>query len=176
MKRLAIFIITGDRGEGKTTFAANLAGILQENNFSVKGIIAERYTEGPATGFRLADPAGGTSITLAEKTGTGSVNRTGSYIFYPEAIKKGKSIISDAIKGGTEVIFIDEVGAGELDGKIWAEPLEMLLRTYSGILIITVRKKFLERVTFHWQINPVAVFDVKTCNPRQASDLIISSK
>lgn len=176
MNRPAIFIIKGERGEGKTTFAANLAALLQEKNFSVKGIIAERHTEGTATGFRLTDPAGGTGIPLAEKTGTGSLNRTGSYIFYREAIRKGKSIISDAIKENSEVIIIDEVGAGELDGKIWAEPLEMLLRTYTGILIITVRKKFLERVTSHWQINPVAVFDVKTGTPRQASDLIISSK
>ncbi len=176
MNRPAIFIITGERGEGKTTFAAKLALILQENNFAVKGIIAERYTDGPATGFMLTDPAGGISIPLAGKTGTGSENRTGSFIFSREAIKKGNSIISDAIQACSEVIFIDEVGAGELDGKIWAKPLEMLLKTYPGILVLTVRKKFLERVTCHWQIDPVAVFDVKTVNPSEASQLIISSK
>ena len=183
MNRPAIFIITGEHGEGKSSFAVTLAGILIENQLKVKGIIAEGYWEGSVrSGFDLTDPDTGIKIPLAEKRGTDtpvtksdSANDTGSggFVFHKSALRKGNSIIRQAIIQKYDVIIIDEIGARELSGEIWSEPLEMLLRSHRGILLLTVRKKFLETVTGHWQIEPAGIFDISSVRAAQAAEIIL---
>jgi hypothetical protein len=51
-----IFIISGKRGEGKTSLAKKLAGILRQNSYSAGGIITERVMDGGETaGYNLVD-------------------------------------------------------------------------------------------------------------------------
>ena len=186
MQRPAIFIITGEQGEGKSSFAAALAEILLENRLKVKGIIAEGYLEGPVRkGFDLTDPDSGIRIPLAEKRDTGSPvapsdsvnsNGPGRYIFHKSALRKGNSIIRQAITQKYDVIVIDEIGASELRGEIWSELLELLLRSHGGILLLTVRKKFLETVINHWQINPAGIFDISSLSAEEAAEIILDYK
>ncbi len=183
MQRPAIFIITGEQGEGKSSFAAALADILLENQLKVKGIIAEGYWEGPVrTGFDLTDPDTGIRIPLAEKADTGSPvvpsdsvkdNGPGGFVFHKSALRKGNSIIRQAITRKYDIIIIDEIGASELRGEIWSEPLEMLLRSHRGILLLAVRKKFLETVTGHWQIDPAGIFDISSVRAEEAAEIIL---
>ena len=183
MHRPAIFIITGEHGEGKSSFAATLAELLIENQLKVKGIIAEGYWEGSVrSGFDLTDPDTGIKIPLAEKTGTDSPvappdslkdNGPGSFVFHKSALRKGNSIIRQAITQKYDIIIIDEIGASELRGEIWSELLELLLRSHGGILLLTVRKKFLETVINHWQIDPAEIFDISSVRAEEAAEIIL---
>lgn len=64
----AIFIITGEKGEGKSSFTGRLAEILKNHDCTVTGIIAEGLLKGTSrTGFLLTDAGTGIKIPLAER-------------------------------------------------------------------------------------------------------------
>lgn len=168
-----IFIITGEQGEGKSVFAGQLSSILKNRQYSVKGIIAKGvWKNNIRSGFELTDPSGDKSCFLAERISLPFVNKPGKFRFDPQALEKGHSIIRQAIALRYDVIILDEIGMAEIKGGAWCRAFEMLLDSCPGILIITVRSKYLEKVMLRWKIDPVEVFNVLSTTPLKAAEVV----
>jgi nucleoside-triphosphatase THEP1 len=219
MQGPAIFIITGEQGEGKSSFTGRLAETLKNHGCTVAGIIAEGLLKGTLrTGFLLTDAATGIKIPLAERishtgprkiknpsikdkqekqagsddytlspgsekkegnqgrpeTETGGEQvKAGNFIFFRPALLEGKKIIENAILYRPDIIILDEIGSLELEGRIWAGTLESLLERWRGILILTVRQKFLKSVISHWKLNPAGIFNIACINTGGAAEKIL---
>ncbi|TVR71989.1 MAG: hypothetical protein EA408_07920 [Marinilabiliales bacterium] len=218
-----IFLITGSKGGGKSSFASALAKILDGRNCKTGGFIAPGSVEGGIrSGFSLAHPDGSiimhlatrttssrtgtgpadgsinippTEGTTSSRTGTGpadgSINTlptdgnassstgnqvtAGSFAFNPEAIRKGHTIIRKAVTEKCDVIFLDEVGAAEMEGKIWAEALSSLLDSHTGITVLVTSRKNLTSVIKHWDLAPAGIFDIDHVTPVKAAEAVISN-
>ncbi len=195
-----IFIITGAKGGGKSSFAAALAKILAGKNCKAGGLIAPGRVEGGIrSGFSLAYPDGSIIMPLATRTTsprtgngptdgsiimplpvgiasprTGTGPTAGSFVFIPEAIEKGLSIIQKAVKERCDVIFLDEVGAAEMEGRIWAAALSSMLDSHTGITVLVTSRRNLTSVMKHWDLVPAGIFDIDNITPAKAAEAIIS--
>ena len=169
----ALFIITGEQGEGKTGFALTLAGILKKREYTVMGFIAKGYRKGGLrTRFELTDLYSGKTIPLAERGPAGRQGERGVFIFNSDAVTAGCTIIRRAVRKNAGIIIVDEVGALELGGRVWSPAIDELAERFRGVLVITVRRKFLESVTGKWNLAPVAVFPLSSSMPQEAADEI----
>ena len=169
----SIFIISGEQGEGKSTFAKKLAIILREKKYAVRGIIAKgSWKDGLRSGFELIDLESGMTMPLAARDQAGQPGECGSFTFNDDAVAWGRSILSLAAGRNEGVILLDEVGPLELRGEVWAPVLDELIAKFSGILVITVRLKLLEDVTHKWDLTPVAVIHLSSSTPQEAAGII----
>lgn len=182
MDRPAVFIITGGQGDGKSIFALDMAGILKMRNCSVSGFIAEGRWEGAVrSGFDLVNIDTGSRIPLAKRSPScrpqpGSLQepgRQGAFIFSDEALRTGVEIIRQAVETNAEVIIMDEIGAFELRDEGWAASLGLLLNNYSGIIVLAVRHKWLDRVIEKWKIDPVEIFDISSISAAEAAETVL---
>lgn len=191
MHNPSVFIITGEQGEGKSSFAKDLAEKLQKANFKVGGFTATGRLSGSLrSGFDLTPVGAGEPVPLAERAvsaanpadafspqpGLLPNGAKGNFLFNEQGLKTGEQIIKEAAgKNETEIFILDEIGIFELNGEVWARPLELLLKTYRGVLVVTVRGKLLERVIEKWQINPSGIFNICMISVKEAADAISGS-
>jgi len=166
-----VFIISGERGEGKTSLAKKLACILRQNSYSAGGIITERVMDGGETaGYNLLDLERGKRVKFLRISADDSLEKIGQYSIFPEAVDRGNKIL----RGGSNrtVTFIDEVGRLELDGGGWSGSLSFLLNRNESIIVLTVRDSFLEQVISKWGITDYTVINAATRSAEEAFDPI----
>jgi nucleoside-triphosphatase THEP1 len=156
-----IFIISGSRSEGKTTFIKNLTNELKKQNFSVGGIFAERVMKGNnTTGYDLVDIETGRREILLRQDEERWTSKIGKYHINPEGLKFGCSILdSDNLKD-KKVAVIDEVGLLELDDKGWAECFQKLIMLSANHVIISVRDTYVDEVIKKWKLKDAVIFKV----------------
>ncbi|MDT8400573.1 MAG: nucleoside-triphosphatase [Bacteroidales bacterium] len=166
-----VFIISGKKGEGKTSLAAKLAGMLRENTYRVGGILTERVMDrGETSGYDLLDIEAGNKIKFLRKSHDDTPEKIGSYSIYPAALDLGRNILC----GGSArtITVIDEVGRLELGGGGWSECLSLLLNRNEGIVILTVRDSLLEKVIKKWGIVNFHIINISGYSVQEAFDLI----
>lgn len=166
-----IFIITADRGSGKTTFLKELASILDIKEISYAGFYAEgTWDENKIRNtFTLTTLPNKENILLCDTT-TENWPLHGRFRFNPEAIYKGESILNQAKKGS--VLLIDEIGILELDGQVWAKSLSTMIEIDQNPIIFTVRRHFLKEVCGKWNIQHPIIFDATTDCPEDAVKML----
>lgn len=182
-----VFIITGGRAEGKSSLAISLASILESRSFTVGGVIARgRWKDGRRSGFDLVVPGNHNPVPLADAlcpgtNGSRDVADSGSppvtagrFIFNPAALAMGNSAIDDAIKEELDLIILDEVGAAEIEGRIWAVALRRLLGEYSGVLLLITARKNLTAVLSHFGIGPAGIFCTGSTTSEEAAAALTS--
>jgi nucleoside-triphosphatase THEP1 len=156
-----IFIISGSRSEGKTTFIKNLTNELKKQNFSVGGIFAEKVIkENNTTGYDLVDIETGKREIFLRQDEERWTSKIGKYHINPEGLKFGCSILdSDNLKD-KKVAVIDEVGFLELDNKGWAECFQKLIMLSVNHVIISVRDTYVDEVIKKWKLKDAVIFKV----------------
>lgn len=71
----------------------------------------------------------------------------GPFIFFNKGITAGKKILQECYINKTKNVIIDEIGKLELDGKIYADEIQQLMKYSDNInLYISVRTEFLESI------------------------------
>ncbi|HAH30868.1 MAG TPA: hypothetical protein DCL44_00980 [Elusimicrobia bacterium] len=142
-----VFIITGGHGSGKSSLAADLAEALRVSGKKPGGILSVGlWKNGERKGFDVIDLVSGVKVPLCRKGGSGTGTSTGDFNFYGEGISAGLKALSSERLTHANVVFVDEVGFLELEGKGWAPALTQL-RELKMPLIIVVRDYLLERIT-----------------------------
>jgi nucleoside-triphosphatase THEP1 len=142
-----IFIMTGDRDEGKTGNLRFTVYSLQCKMLSVGGIYSPKVMdEGKILGYDVVDVMTGERFSFLRKTGEEEDQKIGSYYILADGLEKGLRAIDKAIEAGVEVIVIDEVGRLELQGKGWASALRKVLAIKDINVYLAVRKDFVEEV------------------------------
>ena len=142
-----IFILTGERDEGKTRNLRFTIYNLQFRMVSVGGIYSPKVIEdGMIRGYDVVDIMTGERFEFLRKGGRDEDQRIGSYYIRQDGLEKGLKAIDRAIEAGVEVIAIDEVGRLELQGKGWAPALRKALAIKDIKVYLVVRKDFVEEV------------------------------
>lgn len=176
-RRPGIFILTGERQSGKTTFLKELIRIIRSKGINPGGFISEGIHEGEnRTGFNLIDISTGSETELCSTVERPGMIRQGRFWFSREALHKGEEIIRQAVSSRSGIIVIDEVGPLEISGKGWYDAIENATATSDAVHIWTVRKSLINKAARRWITGNVTVVDTTDALPEETAALIIDAK
>ena len=156
-----VYIVTGDIGDGKTTFLTNLAEMLIKENIPLGGIYSEKIMNGDkTTGYYIVSFNSGNKLQYLKLKSDINNDTIGRWEIIPGAIEQGRRMLSGNSLKDKKVIIIDEVGRLETQGKGWKKEVEFLLKQKDKILIISVRKRFTEEIIKAFSIRELRIFHV----------------
>ena len=148
---MSVSIVSGARGEGKTTFLRAYADRAATEGRSVGGIASPAVFEGDRRiGYDLIDLWRNHRCPLARViTPEDAAPTVGMYRFDDDAVATGNAAILTAVRDGLEVITVDEVGPLEFRGQGWAPALETALRECDPDqeLIVVVRASLVDELS-----------------------------
>lgn len=140
-------ILTGERGEGKTTLCIALAERARRAGWTVGGIVSPGHWEGGQRDmYRVRDLLSGEERVLARRSERAGTPRVGAFSFDPDGITFGRQALESAIAAKVQLLFVDEVGPLELRGDGWAPILHRLLSEATGAMVWVVRGELVEEV------------------------------
>lgn len=168
----SVFIVTANRHAGKTTFIKEMIAFLESKNQPIYGFYSEGFwdSNGERAGFNL--------ITLPEKKSTPLCDKIsthwqpfGSYNFNPDAIKLGFEQLENAPEG--TIVFIDEIGLFELEGKIWANALTNILSRGKNPIVVSIRRTFIEDAKEKWLLEKAVIIDATVECPEKVAQFFL---
>ena len=177
MSNKQIFIITGEKGEGKTSLLIEVLKFLQKRNIILSGFYAKGYWENNTrNAFDLINIKSGKSIPLCNSKETENWDYIFSYYFNPDALKAGNKILSKQNIKVSDLIVIDEIGKLDIKGNIWHDAVSNLVLNKNYNLLLVVRKSFVEDVINYWRIENPTIFEVGKNDAKSISEKIINLK
>ncbi|MBE0676069.1 MAG: DUF2478 domain-containing protein [Bacteroidales bacterium] len=169
-----IFIITGERQQGKTMFLKEMVSILTAHGISVSGFVSEGiHTDTGREGFMLRDIQGTRSAELCRTDDRFNGIKQGRYYFNPDAIKLGSDILGSTINSETRMVVIDEVGPLEISGGGWYAAIGNLTSASTAVQVWSVRKSLAEKAARRWNVGNVIIFDISLITPDEAAGHIL---
>jgi nucleoside-triphosphatase len=161
-----IFIVTGDQGEGKTSFVEKTIRLLRSENIHCSGVLAlGTWKKGLRDRFYLVDLNAEKEIIYCQRDPEEGWNKINHFYINPEGQKFGEQALSLEYVEHSSVVVIDEIGPFELAGHGWARSLDVLLESRISILLIVVRKPLLEEVLEKWKMTNAEQFDIHVASP-----------
>lgn len=155
--RSGAVIIEGEKGEGKSTFAAALADELKRRGVSVSGILSPAiFTAGERTGYAIENVHTGQQEVLARRVLPGEQADIGEWVFADEGFAFGTRALSFSPEAS--VFIVDEAGRWELSGGGWDAAVTRLILTTDVPLVVVVNKKFTEQIIRYWNFSEPMVF------------------
>jgi nucleoside-triphosphatase THEP1 len=168
-----MFIISGQRAQGKTTFAISLVKLLRQMNIRVAGFFSVRLMDGEVTtGYDIEDAETGKRkrfLRTGEECGAGKI---GKFTICEEGLSKGHKILHSQLHGRNRLVIIDEVGMLELGGGGWSESLDLLISKSHNHLLLIARDEFIEQVTEKFGLPGPVVFDISKITSEEAAERI----
>jgi molybdopterin-guanine dinucleotide biosynthesis protein A len=153
------FILRGEVGAGKTRAGERLAMGLKKQGVKVGGIISPRILDGDETvGYTVYDLASGEQRLFADTRPPGIA--VGKFFISPEGLAFARNAIERAA-AKAHVVFLDEVGRLELDGRGLATAVRTLLDS-SAVPVLLVRQSFIPAVLRAFSIHRYGLFDVSS--------------
>ena len=160
-----IFIISGEKGSGKTIFLIDVLALLQMNGFMVGGFVS--YHEFQSDCYHIKNIQTNEELPLMQRVATFD-QRPNHFKFFPEGVALGNNCIKKLLAQPPDIAIVDEIGGYELAGELWSSSFTQLVES-SVPLIFTTKAKQLEAVMKKWSIKPTLVFhDADFGNPQKA--------
>lgn len=170
-----VIIIAGDRHEGKTTFASELARHLKKKSKKVGGFIApgefENYRR---SSFKILDLETGLSKPLCSIHFTEG-EKTGPFRFDQNGQLFGQSLLDPENLKNKDFVIIDEIGPLEMKGEGWAPSIDKLMNDADYTLIWIVRKSLVNQVIEKWHLIDVELIDIKQQNPAEVAQSLLKN-
>jgi nucleoside-triphosphatase THEP1 len=147
-----ITLISGTRGQGKTTFLRAHLAVAAREGCLIGGIASPAVEQdGELLGYDLIDLRSGTRRPLARVAPDAPREETFGrrrFRFDTQALAEGNQAIISAVADGVGIIAIDEVGPLEFTGGGWYEGLVYALANCSPDqqLILVVRPKLVDKL------------------------------
>lgn len=155
-----VIIITGSKGEGKTTKLQELVKLIKESGISINGIIAEALIiNNKRNTYSLLDIESNNSYILCSSNTIKNAIKIGNFFFNKDAIKFGNQIIMSD-RDDKNILVIDEIGPFELKDKVWHNSLNTQLNHTNNLIIITVRNSLIKEVIQKYNIKNPKIFSV----------------
>lgn len=172
-----IFIITGGKAAGKTTFAGKLASFLKEKGVKPAGFLAERIMKGEeTTGYDLLNvETGERAEILRSGEVAGAAGKIGKFVISHSGLAFGEKILRQQAHHSRRLVFIDEVGALELRGEGWSSAVDQLIQESRNNVVLVVRDEFLERVKERWNLKDVVEFNIRSVDCNDAAENIVKT-
>lgn len=165
----SIFVVSDEKGSGKTTFLINILSLLQANGFAVGGFLALHEVE--SDWYKIIDIKTNKVSPLMQRVATFE-KRPHHFKFFPEGVEMGNDCIKELLMHPPDIAVIDEIGGYELRGKLWNSSFTQLVES-SVPLIFSVKERLLDKVMAKWSISPSHVFSSADFNsPGKAFECI----
>jgi nucleoside-triphosphatase THEP1 len=169
----AVFVLTGQRGSGKTSSLQKLTAELRTRGIAVGGILAPAVFDGPQRiGYDLMDLASGIRQRLCSVTIPSTGLSQGPYQFLPDTFRWGTQLLASHQEPPPAVLCIDELGPLELAGGGWSLALEGILQRPPRVLILTVRPSLAVFVLKRWGLRPQLSWQAGVDDPGQLLEAI----
>jgi nucleoside-triphosphatase THEP1 len=173
-KEKKVFIITGSKTGGKTTFMGKLAGWLYSENIETRGFLAERImSDNDTIGYDLVNLESGQKSRFLYVSEEESSQKIGRFSIYPDGLTIGKKILESLISTQDNIVIIDEVGRLELNGAGWAKNISELIEKSTNHLILVVRDEFVRKVREKWNLKNAVIISIDEISPEEAGKKII---
>lgn len=147
-----IIIISGEKHQGKSTLAFNLAKELINKNFTISGFITKSYNKnGKRDRYDIVNLNTDEYKTLARIDKPDSyIANIGPYYFSEDGFQFAKTSIDFQ---NSDIVFMDEIGLLEANQKGFYSDLKELLESNITNIAIVVRKDFIETIenTFNFK-------------------------
>lgn len=142
-------MLTGPVHSGKSTFLDDVVFELREGGWNVGGFLSESIWEAAeCTGYDLVDLIEDKTYPYIRRKGEETWQRTGSFFFIPEGLKKAQAIIRRDRQ--TDLLVVDEIGPLELAGKgLWPALKDILFPPPTNLLLVvrdSLRDAWLQRL------------------------------
>lgn len=156
---VAVHVVTGPPGAGKTSLVSAVAERLRRDGWQVGGIVAPAVGRGGAgAGYDVVDLRSGAREPLCRESAREGAARTGRFAFAAAGLAHGQAALAAARERPCDLVCVDEVGPLELRGQGWAEELAALAAAPSGRLLLVIRPQLVEGVLARWNLRPAAVW------------------
>lgn len=140
-------ILTGGRGEGKTTLCLALAERARHAGWKVGGIVSPgSWNDGGRDVYHVRDLLSGEERVLARQSKQAGTIRVGAFAFEPDGIAFGRQALESAKEANVQLLIVDEVGPLELRGDGWSPVLDRILADVFGVMVWVVRPELVEEV------------------------------
>ena len=173
-----IYVVTGEKGSGKSTVCARVAQAAAESGLAIAGIVTERAGGGdPGAPRRVVDLRsgqtrpfgsqgrerlrGGRPATTPIDTGrTGATDPlTPGWDFDEQVFSWVDAVLSRATP--CDLLVVDELGPLELlGGRGWVSALEVLRSRDYGVALVVCRPKLLDVLKEQLDPVPTTLFEV----------------
>lgn len=176
-RRYPVFILTGERGSGKTSALLQLADMLKEDGYTVGGIVTPgMWLNGKRESYEVLDIHSGERHPLCRRTETDSVSeiQAGLFSFDKNGIDFGCQVLNHAMDRRAEAILVDEAGPLELKGLGWAPLLDRLFHEVVRPVIVTIRESLVPQIVARWNLEPVRIWKADTAAPQRMFEEIRS--
>jgi nucleoside-triphosphatase THEP1 len=175
MNKPKVFILTGEKHEGKTTFAAALAEALKKQGIASGGFLAPgKFENNRRSEFDILDLKTGKQRPLCSihlKEG----ESIGPFCFDPSGQQLGNQILSPGHLEDVDVVFIDEIGPLEIKDQGWAPAIDKLMNEPNRTHIWIIRKGLVDEAIQKWELMDVQVFDISTAKSEVVRDAVVRS-
>jgi nucleoside-triphosphatase len=147
-----LFLVTGSRGAGKTTFCDHLVQAARGAGWRAGGLISHAVFEGTQrTAIDTEDLRSGETRRLAVAAAHGEPVTPGSqrWQFDPAALEWGDQVL--AASTPCDLLVVDELGPLELErGEGWQAALAAIDAQQYAIAVVVVRAELLGEALLRW--------------------------
>lgn len=173
-KRSQVIILTGDVGQGKTTFAMSLQSQLKAKGIKTAGFFSLGVHENnQRIGFDLVDLLTGQQLVISRNLYQEGWIKQSHYYFDPSAFQHESELLWQQVEAGTDILIIDEVGPLELNDSGWNQFIETICREKPVPMIWIVRKSLVRQVARKWNVGDVYIFNIDENKDEELLELIL---
>ncbi len=172
-----LFVVTGNRGAGKTTFCQRVAQAAHESGWRTSGLLSLAIFEGEKrTGLDALDLLSRQKRRLAERISPGAGNPakgpvTLTWQFDQLTLAWGNRVLRASVP--TDLLVIDELGPLEWEGTAgWQTGLDVAGGHQYSVALVVVRAEFLPQALLRWPEANLVEIDTPEDSERKAQAII----
>ena len=171
---LVVGVVSGERGQGKTTCVGKVVETLRKGGLRVGGILAPgEMREGRRWSVDLVDLGTGLRVPMATRDPESSWPVLGAFRVNPRALEAGRMALSPDAAADYDLLVVDEVGPWELSGEGWSSALEALYG--AGVALLPVARRSLVRdVVARLAPGGAPVWDVEFMDPEEIARAVLA--
>jgi nucleoside-triphosphatase THEP1 len=154
-----IIIISGKKGQGKTTKVKRIINVLRNIGVRMSGFITTTDDDNRMT-YILNDLNSGKSIVFCSLTNyDSSWEKIGKFYLNNSALTFGNNILQSNFTNN-KLVIIDEIGSFEMNNKGWHDSLMYQLNTTDNTLLLIIRESLVEDIILKYNLKKVISYNV----------------
>ncbi|MCX6223279.1 MAG: DUF2478 domain-containing protein [Bacteroidia bacterium] len=157
-----IYLVIGDREEGKTAFLRKMVDDLIDEGKKVSGFLAIGIhdPDGDRRGFNIRNIETGEETEFCVSDGNTQWEKVGRFRINPDGLAKGYEWMTSERIRHSDVLVIDELGPLEMAGKGWSDLIGRILHEDPKPMIWTVRRNLAQKIAVKWNVGEVRFIDI----------------